>query len=58
LGHSREQATSNTHVVLFGQHGGDQPDRGRAVREDAHDVGAAADLAVEPVGYTNADIGL
>jgi hypothetical protein len=58
LRHCWEQATSNTHVVLLGQDGGDQPDRGRAVGKDPHDVGAAADLAVESVGYTNADIGL
>jgi hypothetical protein len=34
-------------VVLFGQDGGHQPDRGGAVGKDPHDVGAAADLAVE-----------
>jgi hypothetical protein len=34
-------------VVLFGEHGADQPDQRGAVGEDADDVGAAADLAVE-----------
>ena len=35
-------------VVLLGEHGADGPDQGVAVGEDADDVGAAADLAVEP----------
>ena len=34
-------------VVLPGEHGADEPDQGVAVGEDADDVGAAADLAVE-----------
>ena len=34
-------------VVLLGEHGADQADQGGAVGEDADDVGAAADLAVE-----------
>jgi hypothetical protein len=33
---------------LFGEHGADEPDEGVPVGEDADDVGAAADLAVEP----------
>jgi hypothetical protein len=36
-------------AVLLGQHGSDQAYQGVAIREDAHDVGAAADLAVEPL---------
>jgi hypothetical protein len=36
-------------VVLLGEDGADQPDRGEAVGEDADDVGAAPDLAVEPL---------
>ena len=35
-------------VVLLGQDGADEADQGVAVGEDADDVGAAADLAVEP----------
>ena len=35
-------------VVLFGQDGADQADQAGAVGEDADDVGAAADLPVEP----------
>ena len=39
-------------VVLLGEDGADEPDQGVAVGEDADDVGAAADLPVEPfVGY-------
>ena len=34
-------------VVLFGEHGADEPHDGGAVREDADDVGAPADLEVE-----------
>jgi hypothetical protein len=34
---------------LFGEDGADEADDGSAVREDADDVGAAADLLVEPV---------
>ena len=34
-------------VVLFGQDGADEADQGLAVGEDADDVGAAADFAVE-----------
>jgi hypothetical protein len=33
--------------VLFGEHGADQADQAAAVGEDADDVGAPADLAVE-----------
>ena len=36
-------------VVLFGQHGADEADQRVAVGEDADDVGAAADLLVEPL---------
>jgi len=35
-------------VVLLGEDGADEPDQGVAVGEDADDVGAAADLPVEP----------
>jgi len=35
-------------VVLFGEDGADEAVQGVAVGEDADDVGAAADLAVEP----------
>ncbi len=35
-------------VVLFGQDSADQADQGGAAGEDPHDVGAAADLAVQP----------
>jgi hypothetical protein len=39
-------------VVLLGEDGTDEPDNGVAVREDADDVGAPADLLVEPLlGY-------
>ena len=38
-------------VVLFGQHGADEADQRGAVGEDADDVGAAADLLVEPLLY-------
>ena len=34
-------------VALFGQHGADEPDCGRAAGEDADDVGAPADLFVQ-----------
>jgi len=37
-------------VVLFGQDGADEPGQGVAVGEDADDVGAAADLPVQPLG--------
>jgi hypothetical protein len=33
---------------LFGEECADQPDDGGAIREDADDVGAAADLFVQP----------
>jgi hypothetical protein len=35
--------------MLFGQDGADEADEGVAAGEDADDVGAAADLAVEPL---------
>ena len=38
------------YVVLLGQHRADQPDECVSVGEDADDVGAPADLAVEPLG--------
>jgi hypothetical protein len=34
---------------LFGQDGADEADQGGAAGEDADDVGAAADLFVEPL---------
>jgi hypothetical protein len=34
---------------LFSEHGADEADQRRAVGEDADDVGAAADLLVEPL---------
>jgi hypothetical protein len=34
-------------VVLFGEDGADAPDQGGAVREDADDVGATPDLAIQ-----------
>jgi len=44
--------------VLLGQHGAGQAGDGVAVGEDADDVGAAADLAVEPlVGYLESSRG-
>jgi hypothetical protein len=44
-------------VVLFGQDGADEADQGVAVGEDADDVGAAADLAVEAfVGVVGPDL--
>jgi hypothetical protein len=44
-------------VVLFGEHGADEPDDGGAVGEEANHVGAAADLAVEPlVGIVGPDL--
>jgi hypothetical protein len=36
--------------VLFGQHGSDEADEGVTVGKDPDDVGAAADLPVEPLG--------
>lgn len=36
-------------VVLLGQHGADQADEGFTAGEDPDDVGAAADLSVEPL---------
>ena len=35
--------------MLFGQHGTDEADQSVAVGEDPDDVGAAADLLVEPL---------
>jgi hypothetical protein len=42
-------------VVLFGQYGPDEADQGFVVGEDTHDVGAAADLVVEPGCSTTSD---
>ena len=43
--------------MLFGQHGADEADQGVAVGEDADDVGAAADLLVEPfLGVVRPDL--
>jgi hypothetical protein len=36
-------------VVLFGQDGADEADQGIAAGEDPDDIGAAADLAVQPL---------
>jgi len=36
--------------VLLGEHGTDQAEKGVAVGKDADQVGAPADLAVEPLG--------
>src|SRR6476659_1859658 len=44
-------------VVLLGQDGADEPDNGLAIGKDADDIGAAADLAVEPlVGIVGPDL--
>ena len=44
-------------VVLFGEHGADQADQGGPVGKDADDVGAAADLAVQPfLGVVGPDL--
>ena len=44
-------------VVLFGQDGADEADNGLAIGKNADDVGAAADLAVEPfVGVVGPDL--
>ena len=44
-------------VVLFGEDGADESDQGVAVGEDADDVGAAADFAVEPfLGVVRPDL--
>jgi len=43
--------------VLFGEHGADEADEGVTAGEDADDVGAAADLAVEPfLGVVGPDL--
>jgi hypothetical protein len=36
-------------VMLFGQDGANQPDHGGAIGKNADDVGAAADLPIEPL---------
>jgi len=42
---------------LFGEHGADEADQGGAVREDSDNVGAAADLLVEPfLGIVGPDL--
>jgi len=41
-------AADEPFVVLFDHDAGGEPDEGAVVGEDADDVGAAADLAVEP----------
>ncbi len=44
-------------VVLFGEHGADEADDGGAVGEDPDDVGAAAELLVEPfLGVVRPDL--
>lgn len=43
--------------MLFGQHGSDEADQGVAVGEDTDDVGAPADLLVEPfLGIVGPDL--
>jgi hypothetical protein len=43
--------------MLFGEHGADEADHRAAVGEDADDVGAAADLSVQPlVGVVRPDL--
>ena len=37
-------------VVLLGKDGANKPDDRFAVREDTHNIGASADLPVEPFG--------
>ena len=44
-------------VVLFGQDGADEPDDAGPVGEDPDDVGAATDLAVEPLVYPALAVG-
>jgi hypothetical protein len=44
---SKVAAAFDPFVVLFGQHGADEANDSRAVREDSDDVGAAADLLIE-----------
>ena len=44
-------------VVLLGEDGADESDQGGAVGEDADDVGAAADLPVEPLFYPALAVG-
>ena len=47
-----ERATAfGPFVVLFGQRRADEADDGGPVGEDADDVGAAADLAVESLDF-------
>ena len=48
---SEVAAAFDPFVVLLGEHRADQADDGAAVGEDADDVGAAADLLVEPFLY-------
>jgi hypothetical protein len=44
--------------VELEEHGGDQPQQRLVVREDLDDVGAALDLAVEPLdGYLELQFG-
>jgi hypothetical protein len=51
------EAAFGPFVVLFGEDGADEADEGVAVREDADDVGAAADLPVEPfLGVVGPDL--
>jgi hypothetical protein len=48
LRHSREQAKSNTHIVLLGQDRADQPQDRRPIGEDPDHIGPPADLPVDP----------
>lgn len=47
---SEVSASFGPFVGLLGKDGADEADDGISVGEDAHDVGAAADLSVEPLG--------
>ncbi len=55
--HAEVAAAFGPFVVLLGQDGADEPDQGVAVGEDADDVGAAADLAVQPFLYPALGVG-
>jgi hypothetical protein len=47
---SEVAASFGRFVVLLGRDGTDEPDDRATAGEDADDVGAAADLSVEPLG--------
>jgi hypothetical protein len=54
---SEVAASFGPFVGLFGEDGADQSDDGLAGGEDPDDVGAAADLAVEPLVYPALAVG-